>query len=153
MRTDAILVPIDLAGTSTEVVMAAAALAGPLSARVILLNVVSPAAGVNPFATGPSGKRNDQVLDEDAFRDLEPYVALLERDGIAVEKDLAHGGAARAILDAIARHSPGFVVMGTHARSGLVRWLSGSVAEAVLHDSPVPVLVVRSPAAGLDPSE
>ena len=36
------------------------------------------------------------------------------------------------------------IVMGTHGRSGLNRWMLGSVAERVLRESPVPVLTVRS---------
>jgi len=39
---------------------------------------------------------------------------------------------------------PDLIVMGTHGRSGLNRWMLGSVAERVLRDSPVPVLTVRS---------
>jgi len=36
------------------------------------------------------------------------------------------------------------IVMGTHGRTGLNRWMLGSVAERVLRESPVPVLTVRS---------
>jgi len=36
------------------------------------------------------------------------------------------------------------IVMGTHGRSGLNRWMLGSVAERVLRESLVPVLTVRS---------
>ena len=36
------------------------------------------------------------------------------------------------------------IVMGTHGRSGLNRWMLGSVAERMLRESPVPVLTVRS---------
>ncbi|MDP3542165.1 MAG: universal stress protein [Elusimicrobiota bacterium] len=34
------------------------------------------------------------------------------------------------------------LVMGTHHRPGIVRWIQGSTAEAVVHDAPCPVLVV-----------
>lgn len=152
MRTDHILVALDAGGLSTEVVQAAANLAGPLGARVTLLTVVSAPPGVNPFGT-TAGQRNDQILDADASNDLEPYVALLERDGVEVAKDLAHGDPAAGILAAIDRHQPGFLIMGTHGRQGLVRLLSGSVAESVIRAAPVPVLTVRSAAAGLDPTE
>lgn len=37
------------------------------------------------------------------------------------------------------------VVMGTRHRPGLVRWVQGSTAEAVVHDAPCPVLVVPGP--------
>ena len=152
MRTDHILVAIDLGGMSTEVVQSAASLAGPLEARITLFTVVSGAPGVNPFGE-TDGRRNEQILDEDAFGDMEPYVALLERDGIAVEKDLGHGDPSRAILEAVKRHEPGFVVMGSHGRQGFMRVVLGSVAESVVRDAGVPVMVVRSAAAGLDASE
>lgn len=153
MRTDRILVAIDLAGSSTEVVQAAASLAEPLGAQVTLMTVVTPAAGVNPFGQRHPGERNDQVLDRDAFNDLEPYVALLERTGITVHKDLGHGAPAQAILSAIERHDPGIVVMGTHGRAGIDRWLKGSVCETVLRSTHVPVLVLHTEASGLDPTE
>jgi len=153
VRTDHILVAIDLAGASTEVVRAAASLAAPLGAKVTLLTVVSAAAGVNPFGE-TDGRRNEQILDEDAFGDLDPYVALLEREGVAdVDKDLGHGDPKEAILQAIERHQPGFVLVGTHGRSGLSRLFFGSVAESLLRDATVPIMVVRPPAAPLDPTE
>jgi nucleotide-binding universal stress UspA family protein len=39
------------------------------------------------------------------------------------------------------------LVMTTHGRTGLARWFFGSVAEAIIRRSPVPVLLVRSVAA------
>ena len=36
------------------------------------------------------------------------------------------------------------IVMGTHARRGLPRYLLGSVAEAVVRSSPIPVLTMTS---------
>ena len=43
-----------------------------------------------------------------------------------------------------ALEKPDLIVMGTHGRSGLNRWMLGSVAERVLRESTVPVLTVRS---------
>lgn len=152
MRTDHLLVAIDLKGNSREVVEAAAALASKLGARVTLLTVVSPPAGVNPFGQ-TEGTRNDQILDENAYGDMAPFVAVLEAEGIAVTRDLGHGDPAAAIGAAIERHDPGFVVMGSHARTGLARAIFGSVSEGVVASSSVPILVVRSAASSLDPRE
>ncbi|MFK7931186.1 MAG: universal stress protein [Myxococcota bacterium] len=152
MQTDHILVAIDSSGLATEVVQAAGTLAAALSARVTLLTVVTLPVGVNPFGM-TDGRRNDEILAEDASNDLEPYVALLERDGVEVTKVLAHGDVPIAILQAVDEHQPGMVVIGTRGRIGIAKLISGSVAEAVLRVSPVPVLVVRSAAVGLDPTE
>ncbi|TVQ90534.1 MAG: universal stress protein [Deltaproteobacteria bacterium] len=153
MSVERILVAVDLRGATTEIVKASLALAAPLGAEIVLFTVVSVAAGVNPFAESAEGRTNEQVLDADAFVDLEPYVALIEREGVRVTRDIGHGEPSVGIASAIERHRPDLVVVGTHARTGLARLLLGSVAEAVLRSSPVPVMVVRSPATGLDPGE
>jgi nucleotide-binding universal stress UspA family protein len=50
-------------------------------------------------------------------------------------------GAASAICECIRREGAAYVAMATHGRSGLRRFLLGSVTEAVLARSPVPVIV------------
>lgn len=49
----------------------------------------------------------------------------------------------RLILEAAKALGADLIVMSTHGRSGLSRALLGSVAEAVTHHAPVPVLLVR----------
>lgn len=64
------------------------------------------------------------------------------------EADTLHilsGEPAPTILDLIRRRRPDLVVMGTHGNRGLGLAMLGSVAEAVLRRSPVPVLVTRKP--------
>jgi nucleotide-binding universal stress UspA family protein len=56
---------------------------------------------------------------------------------------------ADAILDASRRHD--LIVMGTHGRRGPARWWAGSVAERVVREAEVPVLVVRD--GGLNAEE
>lgn len=153
MSVERILVAVDLRGATTEVVKAALELAGPLGAEIVLFTVVSAAPGVNPFGAAPDGRTNEQVLNHDAFDDLEPFVALVEREGVPVKRDIGHGEPSTGIARAVERHRPDLVVVGTHARRGLARLLLGSVAEEVLRTSPVPVLVVRSAATGIDPGE
>jgi nucleotide-binding universal stress UspA family protein len=52
----------------------------------------------------------------------------------------------RAIVDAAQVKSADLIVMGTHAREGLPRLLLGSVAERVLHSTPLPLMLVRDTA-------
>jgi nucleotide-binding universal stress UspA family protein len=86
-------------------------------------------------------------LDESVKRE---YTAMLERAvqsvpcELPVSKILKRGAVAMAILAEL-RHDPyDLVVMGSRGRGGLRSLLLGSVSHAVLHSSPVPVLVVRS---------
>ena len=52
---------------------------------------------------------------------------------------------AQAILSQARKAKADTIVIGTHGRRGVARILMGSDAEQVLRESPVPVLVVRSP--------
>ena len=67
-----------------------------------------------------------------------------EAAGVAtVETHVANGIPHRAILDYAAEHGVDCIVMGTHGRSGIERYLLGSTTERVVRLSPVPVLTVR----------
>ena len=52
------------------------------------------------------------------------------------------GNPADAILDHVEENDVSLIVMASHGRSGIRRWLLGSVAEKVIQSSPVPALVV-----------
>ncbi len=62
-----------------------------------------------------------------------------------VTGEVREGSPAEVVLDHAADHDVDLVVMGTHARTGVERYLLGSVTERVLRASPVPVLTVRGP--------
>jgi len=67
----------------------------------------------------------------------------LTRAGMRVEVELIVGGAAdSAILDYAKENKIDLIVMTTHGRSGVHRWIFGSVAQRVLRHSPIPVLIV-----------
>ena len=51
---------------------------------------------------------------------------------------------ADCVLQVAERKAPDIIVMSTHGRSGLGRWLLGSVADKVLRHAGIPVLLVRS---------
>lgn len=61
---------------------------------------------------------------------------------VAVEE----GDAAGVIVDTAAAEGADLIVMSTHGRSGISRWLMGSVTERVLHSASCPVLAVRGEA-------
>jgi nucleotide-binding universal stress UspA family protein len=63
--------------------------------------------------------------------------------GVAVETDVQVGRPSRTIVEFVGEHDVDHIVMGSHGRSGVSRILLGSVAEAVVRRSPVPVTIVR----------
>lgn len=83
-----------------------------------------------------------------AVQEAESYVegvaARLRQRGFTVDLALPYGIAGEAIVDAATRRSADLIVMATHGRSGLGRWIYGSVADAVLRSATVPIFLVRS---------
>ena len=66
-------------------------------------------------------------------------------DDVETETALQTGNPYEVILDYTKDHAVDLVVMGTHGRTGLDRYLIGSVTEKVVRMSDVPVLTVRQP--------
>jgi len=61
-----------------------------------------------------------------------------------VHTRVLEGSPAGAILDAAKREGATMIAMTTHGRTGILRWLMGSVADKVLRASDVPVLLLRA---------
>ena len=60
------------------------------------------------------------------------------------------GNVAEVILTVATREQMDLIAMSTHGRSGVSRWLLGSVAQKVVHAASTPVLLIRPPSiAGL----
>ena len=72
------------------------------------------------------------------------YVAeKAESEGLEVERITVEGHPAEEIIKYAEKNSMNLIVMGTLGKSGLDRFLLGSVAEKVVRASKIPVLIVR----------
>lgn len=80
-------------------------------------------------------------LIEDLKRVGSKALELAQVAGIEAESKLVEARPVEAILSEAKNHD--LIVMGTHGRSGLDRFMLGSVTETVLHRSDKPVLVLR----------
>jgi len=111
----------------------------------------STLAGAVVGALGPllqSGTVVNLFYVEDSSRSFEEALAAAEREigvhGAAVARhEVMSDDPAGAILDVAAELQPDLVAMSTHGRSGIKRWVRGSVAERVLHGCPAPLLLVN----------
>ncbi len=74
---------------------------------------------------------------------LDKVTSRLIARGASVEWEIRTGAAAQELIRAAEERGAGLIAMATHGRSGLGRFFLGSVAERVVHQSPVPVLLVR----------
>jgi len=114
-------------------------------ATVDLLHVVNPAeAGYSAQATIPTFSEewyeNETAAAEELFDEIE---GLATETDLAVEREIEVGKPIRTIVEYAEDSDVDQIVMGSHGRSGVTRILLGSVAEAVVRRSPVPVTVVR----------
>ena len=85
---------------------------------------------------------NDYHRDE-AEKVLGPIRKFLDRKGIPYRAEWKVGEPAGQIVDGTKRHDAHMVVMGTHGYGALGRAVMGSVAQRVLSQSTVPVLLVK----------
>ena len=128
-----ILVPLDGSPLAERALPLARVLAKAGQAQLILLRVISPPTGHDPGDADGSVEAVTTYLRDQAAR---------LTDVRGVETAVAVGDAADAILDQAERRPADLVVMSTHGRSGIGRWVYGSVADAVMRRSPVPVFLV-----------
>jgi nucleotide-binding universal stress UspA family protein len=131
---DSILLPIDGTPESSVVVEHATAVAAAFDATLHVLNVVD----VRALETAPESEDRR----EDAATLVSTVADDVEAAGVAVETAVRTAMPWDAILEYASENAVDLVTMGTHARRGVERFRLGSVAESVLRESGVPVLVV-----------
>jgi nucleotide-binding universal stress UspA family protein len=115
-------------------------------AHVTLLTVIDPAdAGSRRrLSLPPLGDEWLVRAREDAETVLADAAARVRDAGATVDIEIEIGRPARTIVAYAEDRDVDHVVMGSHGRSGVTRILLGSVAEAVIRRSPVPVTVARN---------
>jgi nucleotide-binding universal stress UspA family protein len=143
-----ILVPTDGSRLSDRAVKEATLLAQALDAKLVLFHAFPPTQqpiySEGSSAMLVSRQRSRKAAASRARRLLSAAAKKVEAAGVAVSKDYAacaspHDG----IVAAAQKHRCDLIVMASHARRGLARFLLGSETQAVVSRARVPVLVVR----------
>ena len=145
-----ILVAVDGSLNSAHALKHAVSLAKGLSASLRIIHVVDM--GLLPY--GPELSIDIDALINARYAAAEKALAAardsVQEPGLDVETRLLDTATptqhvAAAIAEAAANWPADLVVLGTHGRRGMERWLLGSVAEGVARRSTVPVLLVPMP--------
>lgn len=144
-----IVVPLDGSERAEEALPAARAIATAHGLPVHLLTAID-VASLTPVATPGvvlpvSGELYDQVytdLTQSAQRHLDDAAASLQGAGLNVTTEVRIGPPYVAITDVL--RPSDLAVLTSHGRSGVRRWLLGSVAEQLVRESPAPVMLVPS---------
>jgi nucleotide-binding universal stress UspA family protein len=135
-----ILVPLDGSTLAEAILPQVTELAKAIEAEVLLLRVAL--AHVFP-GVDPAEEEVRVIRAAEAY--VEALAGKLAEKGVRVRTAVRYGKSAPEIIDHIAANEVTLVAMSTHGRSGLSRLVMGSVAEEVVRNAGVPVLLVRAP--------
>lgn len=143
-----VLVPLDGSGLAETVLPHVVALARALKLETVLVRVytlMETAYVADEFGYG--WQLRAEEIKKEATVYLEERARQLQADGLERVSCVAlEGSAAEEIVD-LARQTPdNLVAMCTHGRSGVGRWVLGSVTDRVVRHCGDPVLVVRATA-------
>jgi nucleotide-binding universal stress UspA family protein len=144
-----LLVPLDGSPRAEESLPVATAISRRLGTPLVLVQVINPAALLTP-ASGIGGQivppdvydETAGQMERDAHDYLDGVARRLRQEGLPVVTQVLTGSATGAIMNATALGD--VIVLTSHGRSGVERWLLGSVAEQLVREAPAPVILVPS---------
>ncbi len=147
-----ILIPLDGSNIAEKAVPAAVELASKFHSQLTIVHVLTNL----PQILQDEEKDHDDLFDrvhDTAHESAEKYLQeqkekLLAQGVPVVHYQVVDGRSpADAILSVAELQRADSIVMSTHGRSGINRWVFGSVAEKVLRGANVPVVLVRASGA------
>ncbi|MFK5604880.1 universal stress protein [Haloferax volcanii] len=134
-----ILIPYDGSEGAAEVLHHASELAHWADATIHVLYV----ADTTRDSVTVIEDQTVDVLEQEGEDVAEEAAKTLETLGVSYDTDVIQGNPALTIVEYAERYGQDLVVMPTHGREGVSRYLIGSVSEEVVRLSSVPVLTVR----------
>ena len=142
-----VLLPVDGSeGALAAVRHALRLMRGGLRASFVLANVQEPAS-LYEVVVAHDAEVIENVSTAAAVHSLEAAQTLMRVAGAEFESEIAHGDPAHMLLDIAERFDCEMIVIGAQGVGTPRRRANfGSVANAVLHSSAVPVMVVRADA-------
>lgn len=138
-----ILVPLDGSPLAETVLPHAEALAKLEGAEIVILRVpATPTAEY--FARDPAiGESIRQDIEIEAKDYVNKAVDALKNDQIRVTGIVQEGAVPETILAVADETHADMIAMSTHGRTGVSRWLMGSVADRVVHYAHIPVMLIH----------
>ncbi|WP_248896739.1 universal stress protein [Haloplanus halobius] len=137
---DAVLVPTDGSDCAARATDHALAIADRYDATVHALSVVDVQSIAGAYHGGTVSAEFIDSLSRERQEAADAVAEQARERGVDVETTVLEGSPGRTITDYADEHGIDLVSMGTHGRSGVSRYLLGSVTERVLRTFPGPVL-------------
>ncbi|AVH13894.1 universal stress protein [Acinetobacter indicus] len=141
-----ILVPVDESPISYAAVEQALSLAKDLGCQVTVMSVIAvdPFVGVDFYKVAPAITDYFMQAEKNAKLRLQEILDSFQREGVQVDQKLAHGvSPSDGIMQIADEVGADLIIMGSHGRTGFKKMMLGSVAQNVLTQSPIPVLIVK----------
>jgi nucleotide-binding universal stress UspA family protein len=144
-----VVVPLDDSELAESVLPTVAELAKPLQLEVILFQAYTiPYSALAVDAEGFYLAADEELISamrDEAVAYLEKKAQAMKKLGVDKVSTIAEYGLAADEIISLARKTPdNLIAMCTHGRSGVKRWVLGSVTETVMRHSDDPVLVIRA---------
>jgi nucleotide-binding universal stress UspA family protein len=119
--------------------------------KVVLLHVVPETSIVSPNIPGAPGVpvetkgmvEQAQEEQNEASAYLDKVTEALQEKGLDTESVVLLGSPGDVIINYANENNTGLIAMATHGRSGLGRAVFGSVADHVVRESEIPILIIR----------
>jgi nucleotide-binding universal stress UspA family protein len=136
-----ILVPLDGSPRAELILIQVARILRREDSELLFLRTVSPVSDLHKSEEKESSMDAARHAGEQYIQDL---VKRFKERGAQARGRVIAGSAAETILEVAEEEGSTMIAMTTHGRTGLPRWLMGSVAEKVVRASSVPVLLIRA---------
>ena len=140
-----ILAPLDGSDIGESALPIVETLALKTGASVSLLRVMPPLGTVEAGILGSDLRRFVGAMRDACEKYLREVAQGLAEKGVQTTYEVIAGDPADGIIEYARDKKISLIAMSTHGRSGIARWVLGSVADKVLHESRVPMWLVRSP--------
>ena len=144
-----LLVPLDGSELAERALEPALAMAGAVQSDALLLRVVVGREPL-PEAMTPAGDQAKAALEAATSQEMVEAEAYLQKiytgydnQRLFFDVKSTEGDIADAIISYADGHGVDLIVISSHGRSGLGRWLHGSVAEKVLRGANCATLIIR----------
>ena len=142
-RLRRILFASDLSKASAKAFAAAQVLAKTSRASLTILHVLTPLTPVTP-GRAVELERLNRDMQLEGQRQLATLTSQAKAAGVRAASLMTEGEPARQIVRVARAKRADLIVVGTHGRTGLDKFLLGSVAQRVVTTAPCPVMTVRN---------
>ncbi len=143
-----ILLPLDGSEAGEAAITRVKELKSRLEAEVILLGVVPTGQHIRTvggldYILFP--EQEMEAYKAEAKEYLDKVYKRLKRGKGELKMEIRAGEVTKEILDYARKKRVSLIAIASHGHSGMTKWVFGSTAKKIIEDSPIPVLVVKSP--------